>query len=759
MIHANLTPKRQVTHTPLADNVVFAMNGREGTVIQTRHDSHLVYWAELIDGKTGEVHSPITSQLLFEDVDRADLAGKLTILRDPSVPEVTSEPGRRDRSVAEVERQDWRRAHVEAAKELIASGDMGRTRAEFIANREEINERAQVLFTRYRKERRKLKRPRAGAPVELGPDRGSPDSGDSIHRWYLKDVRNERRVELGAATGQPVVRAELFDAYRNCGWRGNRLSKAEDTLLRSIVSARLQEEDPTISSILDSVRSAFKLHNQSILPGVTDTKNFRIPGRQVVRNAIDDIAPIEHKIRTHGLRVAYRDMHAVGIGITTYRALQRVEIDEYTMDLNVFLEETGILRFLSEAQKRVFGLDGRATRLVISAAIDVHTRCIVALKFSTAPSAMLLKETVEMIFTEKTRISDAVAELSWIMSGRPETIVLDRGPAYIANETYDVLAELGITNQGAPAGMPWLRGFIERLFRTIHMQLLQRFAGRTFSDVVQKGEYNAEGRTSVNLEDLLALMARWIVDIYHNQPHTGLNGATPYQAWVQATAASKPRRMTRSDMRMTFGIRDTRKVSRTGIVVGKVDYWCDEIGGLIGKELEIAWWRGDVGTIEVRLGPDRWLTVQATDPQWIGKTFEDVQQHFSRSVDAEGRDDAARNRAVVDLDRFAQHQSALRGLLFTGMTPEMLREAEEDFRRHTVSASRMLDAPEPEDLFAGVIDLSPLTEAEVPPAQIKAAPGDDSAHRPAPRSDHKSSQPNLPAPPVSFEADIDDLME
>lgn len=189
----------------------------------------------------------------------------------------------------------------------------------------------------------------------------------------------------------------------------------------------------------------------------------------------------------------------------------------------------------------------------------------------------------------------------------------------------------------------------------------------------------------------------------------------------------------------------------------KINYWCDELGGPIGEEMEIAWWRGDIGAIQVRIGPKEWLTVQATDPRWSGKTFEDVQQHFSRADDPEGREDTARDRAVVDRDRFAQHQSALHGLIFTGMTTDMLREAEEDFRRHTVSASRMLNAPEPDDLFAGVVDLAATTEAHVTPTP--------DAPQPAPmpqsvrRSDTRPEQPSPPTPAAPPETDLDDLME
>lgn len=167
----------------------------------------------------------------------------------------------------------------------------------------------------------------------------------------------------------------------------------------------------------------------------------------------------------------------------------------------------------------------------ISAAIDVHTRAILAIKVGTDVSADMFRETVEMVCMPKDSLFDGITRMDWPMHGKPEGVVLDRGAAYIADESYALMEALRIVNLGAAAKKPWLRGFIERLFRTIHDKLIQRFPGRTFGNVVKKSANDAEKRAAITVDELMEWLLRWIVDIYHLTPsHRGLNGATPYQA-------------------------------------------------------------------------------------------------------------------------------------------------------------------------------------------------------------------------------------
>lgn len=494
-------PPPRATHQLFECGAEIIFNGRSGTVFEIRPEAALIAWKEFVDLDTGEVFAAISSALSHEDAARADREGRLAVTRRPGCDHAVNRPSRLDRSDVEVRRMEWRRSYVLAAEALISSGQMRPSRTEFERFADEILAAGEKRDLHTQMEKKGYAQKRGGASIEGVRLKASPKSAAIIRRWYLAWKRG----------GDDA----LFDNLRASGRRGVRMREEERAFMWSVIEMRLDLERPSISSIVDSVQTAFEVYNQEVVRGTENDRILEIPGYDAVWNAINEIAPLDHKIRTRGLKIAYQDMHGVGIGIETTRALQRVEIDEYTMDLMVFFRNTGILKLLGEDVVRALGLDGSPQRVVLSAAIDVHTRCIVGMKLGTEASARMMRDTVEMIYTEKSPITDGIADMGWPMYGRPGLIAMDRGPAYVADETYDLLAAAGITNFGAPAGKPWLRPFIERLFRTIHARLLNRFSGRTFSDVVQRGENDPAKRASLTLEDLLAFLTRWIVDIYH----------------------------------------------------------------------------------------------------------------------------------------------------------------------------------------------------------------------------------------------------
>ena len=514
----------------------------------------------------------------------------------------------------------------------------------------------------------------------------------TVHQWYVKSRPHRGGLD------------RLYDNLANSGRRGDRLSPAERSVLEAVVLARLDEERPQISSIVSSVQAAFLQRASEFRAAARDPATWKPPGYRQVLATINAIAPLDHAVRTRGLKIAYRDMHAVGIGVTTTRLLERVEIDEYTIDLMVLARQTGAFELLDDSQKLTLGLDGTAKRYVISAAIDVHSRCIVAMKIAPEASSGLFRDTIEMILTDKSPITDGVAAMDWPMAGRPEEVLLDRGSAYASDEAYDVLAALAIINSGTPAFMPWLRPFIERLFRTVHSSLLQRLQGRTFSDVVQKGENDPQARAGFHLDEFLELLVRWIVDIYHLTPHQGLNNQTPYDAWCLAASAVAPPGVTRNEMRHVFGVSEKRKVTRKGIRVMNVDYLTHDFHALQLSEVELVWWHGDVGAIEVRIGPDTWMTVTATDPRWLGKTALDVRSYvMAHAADAEHA--RIRHKASLDIDRISHDRKVLTRLAYVPWTAQELHRQEAELSRFSVTARSLMDAPPKRDLFADVVDV------------------------------------------------------
>ena len=696
---------------PVEKGAVFELNNRRGKVAELRTTSCLVVWDEFVDPNTGEVLPAISDTVSHEDFCRYDRNGRLSIIRRPSA---AAAEGRRDRShrtKAEIARMKHRYCYVSAAQQMISDGDLEESRAGFIARGEILIGLGTVYYNQYLKKEAGASGKRGGAKVNLGDQSDLPKSPANIYKWYCAFRRGGQNA--------------LFDRYISSGNRGSRYTEAEQALVQSVIRQRLDEERCSIASIVDSVRAVIDVRNDEAARSNPPGKFFNRPGYEFIHSAIDALAPLDHAIRTRGLKVAYRDMHALGIGVKTSRALERVEIDEYTFDLMVILKGLGVWDWLRLEERSILGLDGSTRRVVLSAALDVHTRCIVGMQISASRTTSLLRETVEMIFMDKTPIADAVgAHEPWHMHGRPETIVLDRGPNYIGDEVYDLLADLGIVNLGAPAKKPWLRPFIERLFRTIHLGFAQRFSGRTFSDVVARGENDPAARASMTIDEFLHWLVRWIVDIYHNTEHAGLLGRTPAEAWTQSQTSSRLQAVSREELRKVFGIRRTRKLGPSGITMMHIRYQTDDLMKIYyappnrQKSLEVAWWPHDIGTISVKVGPDRWMNVTSADPMWIGKSFDDLMMVRYRLTGERDRSDAVKARALADLDAAAHRGKVLRGLLPTFVTDGTYDRYEADFMRFMSTAEREFDVPEHMDLFDGIIDL----QAAAPAADMSLMP-------------------------------------
>lgn len=604
-------------HVPVEKGAVFELNHRRGQVAEVRPGSCLVIWNEFVDPETGEVMPAISGTISSEDFCRYDLHGRLSVIHRPSAAVAEGQRDRSHRTTAEIARMRYRHCYVMAAQQMISDGDLDESRAGFVARRDILVGLGATYYDRYLKKEAGASGKRGGAKVNLGDHSSLPSSAANIYKWYCAFRRG----------GQDA----LFDEYVRSGNRGSRYTDAERSLVHSVIRQRLDEERCSIASVVDSVKAVFRVRNEEAARSNPPGQFFNTPGYDYIHSAIDAHASLDHAIRTRGLKVAYRNMHALGVGVKTTRALERVEIDEYTFDLMVILKGFGVWDWLRPEERAMLGLDGVTRRVALSAAIDVHTRCIVGMQISANGTTSLLRETVEMIFMDKTQIADAVgAHDPWNMHGRPEMIVLDRGPNYLGDEVYDLLAALGIVNLGAPARKPWLRPFIERLFKTIHLGFAQRFSGRTFSNVVALGENDAAARASLTLDEFLHWLVRWIVDIYHNTEHDGLLGRTPAEAWAQSQTTSRLQAVSREELRKVFGIRRLRQLGPSGITMMHIRYQTDDLMKTFyappnrPKSFEVAWWPHDIGTISVKVEPDRWLNVTAADPMWIGKSFDDL---------------------------------------------------------------------------------------------------------------------------------------
>jgi len=679
-------PFKKKTRVLLEKDCEFAVGIRNGRVLELRPEGYLIFWEEWTDPETGECHESTAGLMSYDAIVTENNYGNLKVLRRPLAKPFDPEEIRRiERLPTEVARQRFKKQYVLAIQDLIDAGELQPVRDDFCDKIIKIVSKGKNRYDEYLAALAIRESKRGGARTKKSKREVEKSvefhqgfkCGQTMWKWYWQ-------WRIDGDNG-------LFDKYRNCG-KYKRYDDATDNFIEGVLGTLWDQERVTLKSLVESVQAAIDAENErrERLP-VPAAKMKRV-GYDYILRLIKENAPLDHKIRKHGWDKAYKDLHTLGMGIETYRALQRVEIDEYTVDLFVLMQSTGLFEHLPQSIKDILGLDGFARRVTLSAALDVHTRCFVALQIVPEGIESPLKQTVEMIYSDKNPIADAVgAKFGWPMAGAPETIVLDRGSAYVTDDAYDVLASLGITNLGAPAGKPWLKPFIERVFRTIHSDLLLRFSGRAFSNVVGREENDPASRATLTLEAFLVWLVRWTVDAYHTKKHTAL-GMSPKQAWDRAIKECTPRSLSSDEMREVFGIPGRRKLNPSGLRVCHIDYesefLMEHFVNSNAEHFEFLRWDGDIGTISARCDDGPWHTILAKDERWIGKNDIDLREWLQQQQDEDPDEFRARRDFINDANRESFRLKQLKGLISLPKTPAELRKDVERFVRHADTAER-----------------------------------------------------------------------
>lgn len=664
----------------------FQVGVRKGHVFDLRNEGYLVSWEEWSDPETGECHSSDFGILSYDAIVIENNHGTLKILKRPlAKPKDPKSVRRSERVVVEIARMRFRKQYVLAIQDMLDAGELRPIRDDFDAKIVSIVTKGTTRYNEYLTAMSFQQPKRGGTRVKSTKTQTERivnfhqgfKSGHTMWKWYWQWRHG----------GDDA----LFDNYRNCG-NYKRFDSAVEAFVCRILNTLWDQERPTIKSFVESVQSALEAENQLRERMPVPAEKLQRVGYDYVLRLIKENAPIDHAIRKHGWEKAYKDMHALGMGIETFRALERVEVDEYTVDLFVLMENTGLFDHLPQSIRNLLGLDGFARRVTISAAIDVHTRCLLALQIVPAGLEKPLQKTLEMIYIDKSPIADAAgAKFGWPMGGAPEMIVLDRGPAYVTDDAYDILAYLGITNMGAPAGKPWLKPFIERVFRTIHSDLLIRFSGRAFSNVVERGDNDSEARATLTLEAFLGWLVRWTVDAYHTKPHSAL-GMSPAQAWKKAIKESRPRSLTTDEMREAFGVRKMRKLGPKGILDQHVYYQSEETIKLYFEseieDFEVSRWDGDIGTISIRAGNGPWMIVPACDSMWVGKTDTDLRVWLSSKTKQDEDERISRQNFINNVNSESYRLKRLAGLISLPTTDADLNQHIAKFSQFTDTAER-----------------------------------------------------------------------
>lgn len=340
----------------------------------------------------------------------------------------------------------------------------------------------------------------------------------------------------------------------------------------------LSRRKPTKAALLRACKA--RIHEANIARKQTKQTPLIAPTRkrfEAIINSLDQFAVLAGREGPVYAQSAYK---AKMSGFDVDRPGERVEFDGWTVDLQTLLTTAGVWGLLSIKAKEMC----RAIRVVLLVAIDVATRYVLGMTATLNANADATIATLEMAMSDKTELAKACgSKMPWF-GIRPEAVEADHGSEF-KERARAVMVQAMIAMTHPPAGKPFRRPFIETLFRTFGLLILPYFDGRTFSNHLEKGDYDAEANATLAVEEFLMLFIRGICDIYHLTPHSGLNGNTPHNAMVEKRSTYRLRALPNStEMRNLFGVTITKPVTQSGVTIHGITYNNDTLQNVLRTE-------------------------------------------------------------------------------------------------------------------------------------------------------------------------------
>ena len=210
-----------------------------------------------------------------------------------------------------------------------------------------------------------------------------------------------------------------------------------------------------------------------------------------------------------------------------------------------------------------------AARPWMTTILDRYSRCIVGFSLSFAPpSWTAIMDALRVSIRRKHRILAALGGINntWDCFGIPKFLICDKGRDFMSKSLKATGAALGFKIVHMKPKKPWLKGKIERWFRTLEEEIIHLMPGTTFSHPGQRKFYDSEGCAVLTIEETNWIVAKWIVDVYHQREHTKLH-RSPADMWTAGLRAVDvpPAEIPASLLKPLMGLVLPRTIRRTGV--------------------------------------------------------------------------------------------------------------------------------------------------------------------------------------------------
>ncbi|QIZ78781.1 transposase [Ferrimonas lipolytica] len=405
-------------------------------------------------------------------------------------------------------------------------------------------------------------------------------------RWFrdnLKGGWTQKNIEpliaqAKSAIGKPApswrTLASWWQTYKKAGYsiqalvpkhgnKGNtksRTSSGEQQFFDKAIERYLIPQRPSVAAVYQFYKDSIRVENLKLLGDKVAPISYR-----AFLDRINRLPPYEVMKARHGKYKADVEFNAIGRHIPPTRALERVEIDHTPLDLILLDDELHIPL-------------GRAFLTLL---IDSYSKCVVGFHIGyKEPSYYSVKMALLNAMKPKEELCRRFPQLrnDWPCHGKIETLVVDNGAEFWSKSLEQACLEVVTDIQFNPVKRPWLKPMVERIFGKINSELLISMPGKTFSNILEKEDYNPAKDAVIRFSTFNELFHQWIIDVYHMESDSRCQWI-PYYTWQQSVAHLPPLPLSNDDQKkleIVLAQSDYRKHRRGGIQIHNLRYDSDK---------------------------------------------------------------------------------------------------------------------------------------------------------------------------------------
>jgi len=383
-----------------------------------------------------------------------------------------------------------------------------------------------------------------------------PPNSATVIRWKNKFVSAEGDI------------ASLIEKRGRKGNRESRFSDEERSFIEESINTKISRgEKRTVQWVIDDASALVIEENKLRLTN----DQLKMPTRSIVQRMVNEIDARELYLAQKGYAATNNAFRSVLGHRVTSAPGERSEADHTQLDVYVIDDKT----------------DFPLGRPWLTVCIDDYTRCVLGIFISfEEPSYYTVAECLKhALLPKKLPPQEHIStEHSWNSYGVMRELVVDNGLDFHSKSLEKLCYSMNIEIHYSARKTPWFKGKVERFLGTLNKDLIHPMPGTTFSNIVEKGDYDPVKHALIKYSVLKEIVNKWVVDVYHQKTHRSL-GVSPSRMWE--TSIRKDEILVPDDpdlLNVVMGHSQKRVLSHKGIELFGLLYNSPELSKLRDRE-------------------------------------------------------------------------------------------------------------------------------------------------------------------------------